>query len=47
MMKDQSSATGASMMKDNKPMMSKGESMKPTNCPAGTTPQVNGTCMLN
>ncbi|MEP3890101.1 MAG: hypothetical protein ABJN69_06515 [Hellea sp.] len=54
MMADHSSATNAGMMKDgdvmvkdNKAMMAAPETMKPTNCPAGTTPQSNGTCMLN
>jgi len=39
MMKEHSSATDAKMMKESK-------SMKPKNCPAGTEPQDNGTCML-
>jgi hypothetical protein len=55
MMKDHSSATGAAMTKDGdtmmakdeKSMMMKSETSLPTNCPSGTTPQTNGTCMLN
>jgi len=58
MVKDHSSATDAmtkkddAMMKKDDVMMDKGDvmmkkSIKPVNCPAGTTPQDNGTCMLN
>lgn len=52
MMKDHSSATDAAMMKKDDVMMKEEKMMKasaalPTNCPSGTTPQSNGTCMLN
>lgn len=52
-MKDHSSATGSMMKTDGEAMMKKEDvmmestSMKPVNCPTGTTPQDNGTCMLN
>lgn len=55
MVKGHSSSTGATMMKEDgvmmekgaDKMMMKGETSLPTNCPSGTTPQTNGTCMLN
>ncbi len=57
-MKDHSSATDAKAMKDHssaagEPMMKHSDAMQksstglPTNCPPATTPQPNGTCMLN
>lgn len=54
MIKDQSSATDTAMMKEGdfmmakeeKALMVKSETFLPTNCPAGTEPQTDGTCML-
>lgn len=50
MAKEPSSAVDAKMMKGDvmmkDEMMEKSESIRPTNCPSGTEPQDNGTCML-